>query len=153
LILFVGRLVEKKGCEYVLRAMAIVQQEDPKTHLEIIGDGSLRSELEALAKTLAVRAHFRGVQDRFSPDTSAALHENLPKFISTPALSCQHRGQTAGVGRLRPQLDAFPAIPQQVICSKRNSATAFQSLPRRLDQSKFQIPQATLPQMATSPYN
>ncbi len=63
LILFVGRLVEKKGCEYLLRAMALVQQEDPKAHLEIIGDGPLRSELEALAIKLAVRARFRGVQD------------------------------------------------------------------------------------------
>jgi colanic acid/amylovoran biosynthesis glycosyltransferase len=63
LILFVGRLVEKKGCEYVLRAMAIVQQADPNAHLEIIGDGPLRSELEALAKKLHVHVHFRGVQD------------------------------------------------------------------------------------------
>jgi colanic acid/amylovoran biosynthesis glycosyltransferase len=63
LVLFVGRLVEKKGCEYLLRAMALVQQKDASAHLEIIGDGPLRSELEALAKQLAVRVHFRGVQD------------------------------------------------------------------------------------------
>jgi glycosyltransferase involved in cell wall biosynthesis len=63
MILFVGRLVEKKGCEYVLRAMALVRQQDPQAHLEIIGDGPLRSELETLAKELSVRVHFRGVQD------------------------------------------------------------------------------------------
>jgi colanic acid/amylovoran biosynthesis glycosyltransferase len=63
LILFVGRLAEVKGCEYALRAMALVQQEDPKAHIDIIGDGPLRSELEALAKRLGVRARFRGVQD------------------------------------------------------------------------------------------
>jgi colanic acid/amylovoran biosynthesis glycosyltransferase len=65
LILFVGRLVEKKGCEYLLRAMARVQHADPKAHLEIIGDGPLRSELEAMSKALGLRARFRGVQ---SPD-------------------------------------------------------------------------------------
>jgi len=63
LVLFVGRLVEKKGCEYLLRAMALVQREDPKARLEIIGDGPLRSELEALSQELGICARFRGVQD------------------------------------------------------------------------------------------
>jgi colanic acid/amylovoran biosynthesis glycosyltransferase len=63
LVLFVGRLVEKKGCEYLLRAMKIVQREHPAAHMEIIGDGPLRSHLEALAASLAVRASFRGVQN------------------------------------------------------------------------------------------
>lgn len=65
LILFVGRLVEKKGCEYLLRAMAFVQQRDPEARVEIIGDGPLRHELEALASHLSLRASFRGAQ---SPD-------------------------------------------------------------------------------------
>lgn len=63
LILFVGRLVEVKGCEYLLRAMAKVQQHDPEAHLEIIGEGPLRGELEALAAALSVRVCFRGVQN------------------------------------------------------------------------------------------
>src|SRR6185503_2138948 len=46
LVLFVGRLVEKKGCEYLLRAMALVQRENARAHLEVIGDGPLRSSLE-----------------------------------------------------------------------------------------------------------
>lgn len=63
LILFVGRLVEVKGCEYLLRAMALVQQRDPQAHLEIIGDGPLRGHLQALAAQLSIRVRFRGVQD------------------------------------------------------------------------------------------
>lgn len=63
LILFVGRLVEKKGCEYLLRAMALVQARDPEAQLEIIGDGPLRSQLEALAARLSIRVRFRGVQN------------------------------------------------------------------------------------------
>jgi colanic acid/amylovoran biosynthesis glycosyltransferase len=61
-ILFVGRLVEKKGCEFLLRAMALLQQRDPEAQVEIIGDGPLRGQLEALASTLSLRVCFRGVQ-------------------------------------------------------------------------------------------
>ena len=61
-VLFVGRLVEKKGCEYLLRAMQQVQQEQPECELTIIGDGPLRPSLEALAKQLEVRCEFRGTQ-------------------------------------------------------------------------------------------
>ena len=62
LVLFVGRLVEKKGCEYAIRAMALVQKKVPEAQLEIIGDGPLRAELEALAAQLGVRVVFRGTQ-------------------------------------------------------------------------------------------
>jgi colanic acid/amylovoran biosynthesis glycosyltransferase len=61
-VLFVGRLVEKKGCEYLLRAMKLVQQAQPHCDLAIIGDGPLRHSLEALARDLNVRCQFRGVQ-------------------------------------------------------------------------------------------
>ena len=63
LILFVGRLVEVKGCEYLLRVMAYVQRHDPEAHLEIIGDGPLRPRLEAIAAELSLRVCFRGVQN------------------------------------------------------------------------------------------
>jgi colanic acid/amylovoran biosynthesis glycosyltransferase len=61
-ILFVGRLVEKKGCEYLLRAMQLVQQAHPGSELTVIGDGPLRSSLEALAHQLKIRCQFRGTQ-------------------------------------------------------------------------------------------
>jgi len=48
-ILFVGRLVEKKGVETLLQAFAIVRRERPGASLVIIGEGPLRSKLERLA--------------------------------------------------------------------------------------------------------
>ena len=62
IVLFVGRLVEKKGCEYLIRAMAQVQAKMPNVELVIIGDGVLRSPLENLAANSLKRYRFLGVQ-------------------------------------------------------------------------------------------
>ena len=61
-VLFVGRLVEKKGCEFILRAMQLVQREQTDCELTIIGDGPLRSSLEVLARDLKLHCDFCGVQ-------------------------------------------------------------------------------------------
>jgi glycosyltransferase involved in cell wall biosynthesis len=56
-VLFVGRLVEKKGCEYLIRAMEKVQKNIEGAELVVIGDGPLRRqlELEASARLRAFR--------------------------------------------------------------------------------------------------
>lgn len=59
-VLFVGRLVEKKGCEYLIWAFTKVQQAAPDVSLIIVGDGNLRGQLEKLAFQLGVHAQFRG---------------------------------------------------------------------------------------------
>jgi glycosyltransferase involved in cell wall biosynthesis len=61
-VLFVGRLVEKKGCEYAIRAMQQVQAVYPGCELRIVGDGPLRRRLERLAKRLEVNCRFLGFQ-------------------------------------------------------------------------------------------
>jgi colanic acid/amylovoran biosynthesis glycosyltransferase len=60
-VLFVGRLVEKKGVEYLIRAMGRVQEEIPEAELVIIGDGPLRPELEELAMRVMNRYKLLGV--------------------------------------------------------------------------------------------
>jgi colanic acid/amylovoran biosynthesis glycosyltransferase len=62
LVVFVGRLVEKKGCSYLLEAMAQVQKKHAKAHTVVIGDGPLRSSLEAMARQLNVSCEFLGAQ-------------------------------------------------------------------------------------------
>jgi glycosyltransferase involved in cell wall biosynthesis len=59
-VLFVARLVEKKGCEYLIRAFAKVQKKVLDASLIIVGDGDLRDELQQLARELEVNAQFRG---------------------------------------------------------------------------------------------
>ena len=65
LVVFIGRLVEKKGCEYLVRAVAdLPRAEFGDVRLVIIGDGPLRDELETLARTLCLgrRCRFLGVR-------------------------------------------------------------------------------------------
>lgn len=50
IVLFVGRLVEKKGCSHLIRAMSFVQKRHPKAKLAIIGDGPLMEELHLQAR-------------------------------------------------------------------------------------------------------
>lgn len=57
-ILFVGRLVEKKGCGDLIEALAGVPHAPP---LLVLGEGPLRGELEQQAADLRVDVEFRGV--------------------------------------------------------------------------------------------
>ncbi len=61
-VLFVGRLVEKKGAADLLRAMVQVHSLHPDTELTVCGDGPLRADLQALAAEVRVPARFIGRQ-------------------------------------------------------------------------------------------
>ena len=60
MVLYVGRLIPYKGCDYLLRAMQRVQQRRPQAHLVVIGDGHFRALLQQLNGELAVGAIFLG---------------------------------------------------------------------------------------------
>ncbi len=54
-VLSVGRLVEKKGIEYAMRAVARAREKFPNLRYDIIGDGPLRAALEKLIDELGLR--------------------------------------------------------------------------------------------------
>ena len=58
-ILTIARLVEKKGVEYGIRAVARLLQEFPHIEYKIAGDGRLRAKLEELIEGLKVRNHVK----------------------------------------------------------------------------------------------
>ncbi|MBE9052592.1 glycosyltransferase [Nostocales cyanobacterium LEGE 11386] len=82
-VLFVGRLVEKKGCEYLIQAMAKVQSVIPDVKLVIIGDGPLRSDLEALAAKLLSQYKFLG----FQPSDIVKSWMNRARLLAAPSVT------------------------------------------------------------------
>jgi glycosyltransferase involved in cell wall biosynthesis len=70
-LLFVGRLEEYKGVQFILQAM----REIPEVSLLVVGDGSYRRHLEGLADRLDV--HFAG----FQPDPSS-FYKDSTIFIN-----------------------------------------------------------------------
>lgn len=82
MVLFTGRLAEKKGCEYLIRAMAKVQETAPENELVVIGDGPLREELEQLATTCLRSYRFLG----FQPPEIVKHWMNRARVFGAPSL-------------------------------------------------------------------
>ena len=148
LILFVGRLVEKKGCEVLLRAMPAVQQRDPQAHVEIIGDGPLRPSLEALAKQLGVHANFRGVQS--SEEVRSSM--SRARVLCNPSVKAAN-GDSEGFGMVFAEAQAVgtpvvssrhAAIPEVVdngvtgtLCPEHDSAAIASALSSYLEDDEL----------------
>jgi glycosyltransferase involved in cell wall biosynthesis len=62
IVLFVGRLVEKKGCAHLIRAMAQVEARHPTAKLLIVGDGPLLDPLREQARASLRHCTFLGMQ-------------------------------------------------------------------------------------------
>lgn len=61
-ILFVGRMVEKKGGHHLIHAFAALRRQLPQAELAMIGDGPLLASYQALARQLGVPVEFMGRQ-------------------------------------------------------------------------------------------
>jgi len=79
-ILTVGRLVEEKGHEYAIRAIAEVVKKHKNTEYIIAGDGYLRNSLENLSLELGIhkRVNFLGAVDQ---NEVLQLYHNVKIFI------------------------------------------------------------------------
>ncbi|MFO7684762.1 MAG: glycosyltransferase family 4 protein [Desulfobacterales bacterium] len=58
-LLFVGRLVEKKGLRYLLAAMPEITERFPDSHLTVVGDGPDRTNLEKLYHNLGIQGRVK----------------------------------------------------------------------------------------------
>ena len=94
-LLFVGRLVERKGCEYAVRALAELRKGGREVRLVVAGDGPERSRLESLAESLGVRerVEFAGM----IPSDDVADHYSRAAVLIMPAVT-DWKGEQEGFG-------------------------------------------------------
>jgi len=101
-VLFVGRLVEKKGCRYLIRAMQQVQSQFPLAQLIIIGDGPERASLELQAREAGIYCEFRGAQ------SSDAVRQELSsaRVFCVPSVTAKS-GDSEGLGMVFAEAQAM----------------------------------------------
>jgi glycosyltransferase involved in cell wall biosynthesis len=94
-VLFVGRLVERKGVQILLRALADIAGAHPNVRAVVAGDGPMREQLEARADQLNVASHtvFTGF---VSEEELNALYKVATVFV-LPSI-CDSSGETEGLG-------------------------------------------------------
>jgi glycosyltransferase involved in cell wall biosynthesis len=105
IVMFVGRLIESKGCDQLLKAIALLPATTQQhTTLWIVGDGDQKSPLEHIAKNVGIadKVRFFGM----------VSHDELPHMYATadvvvvPSKS-GHTGEVEGQGVV--VLEAFAA--------------------------------------------
>jgi colanic acid/amylovoran biosynthesis glycosyltransferase len=96
LILYLGRLVEKKGGPYLLKAVAKVAEKQPQVELVIIGDGPLRESLQAEAKALKLNCKFLGTLMNPEPGNSVFDWMRRARVFCGPSVEAAD-GNTEGI--------------------------------------------------------
>lgn len=114
-VLFVGRLVEKKGCRYLIEAMSTVQKNVPDARVIVVGEGPLRRDLELFARALGINAEFRGAQS--SADVKREL--DAARVFCLPSVTAKN-GDAEGFGLVLLEAQAC-GVP--VVTSARGGAT------------------------------
>ncbi|HEX5385661.1 MAG TPA: glycosyltransferase [Gemmatimonadales bacterium] len=102
IVLFVGRLVESKGCHHLIEAMRRVQEIVPDAELVVIGDGPLRGGLEALARSELERWRMLGTQ----PLDVVRAWLARARVLSVPGVTAAS-GNTEGFGMVFAEAQAM----------------------------------------------
>jgi glycosyltransferase involved in cell wall biosynthesis len=89
-LLFVGRLEEYKGVQFILQAMRQI----PDVSLLVVGDGSYRHQLEAAARHMDVQfAGFQADPSRFYEDSTVFINPSLgPEGLPLVSLEAMAHG-------------------------------------------------------------
>ena len=112
IVLFVGRLVEKKGCIHLVHAMARVQQSIPDARLVILGDGPLRNELEREAAQCCKEVQFLGQQ----PHAEVKRWMQRSRILVAPSVRAKN-GDSEGLPTVLCEAQAFGLPPITFVTS------------------------------------
>jgi L-malate glycosyltransferase len=98
ILLFVGRLSDQKGVQYLIDAMQDISRYDKKIKLLIIGEGPYKKDLEQ-------RAESRGVSDNIEflgslPTKEVAKYHNISDIFILPSLSNKTGTEALGLSLL-----------------------------------------------------
>jgi glycosyltransferase involved in cell wall biosynthesis len=106
-IVFVGRLVEMKGCAYLIEAFREIARRIPDAELVILGDGPLRGSLERLAGELRVRVEFLGI---VTPDV-VKQQLNEARVLCLPSITAANGNfESFGMVLLEAQACGVPVV-------------------------------------------
>lgn len=94
-VLFVGRLVEKKGAGYVIEAISRLSQSLPNVELVLVGDGPLHETLQNQAVKAQARVTFKGALP------ADAVHREMAaaRILCLPSVTASN-GDAEGLGQV-----------------------------------------------------
>lgn len=73
-VLYLGRLDKRKGVDFLVKSMKLINAKDPEIVLDIVGEGNLRSSLEHFAKRNNLNIIFHG---RLTDETLNRLYKTI----------------------------------------------------------------------------
>ena len=111
-ILFVGRLIERKGVSHLIRALGTVRERTP-ARLVVIGDGPERPRLERLAQDLGLRdqVEFRG---RVGDDELRRAYASAAVFVLPSVLDARQDTEGLGVVLLEAMNYSVPVVASEI---------------------------------------
>lgn len=149
-ILFVGRLVEKKGVEYLISAIELVQKKRPGVTLQIAGDGPEKARLQRLAADLGIEKYIEFLGTVNNSDLKE-MYRRAAIFVC-PSITAQN-GDQEGLGLVLVEAlgcecpviaSDLPAIRDVVIdgvtgliCKEKNSKDIASKILQLLDNPEY----------------
>jgi colanic acid/amylovoran biosynthesis glycosyltransferase len=103
-VLFVGRFVEKKGCEYLIESMRLLKCNGIEATLVLIGDGPLRPDLERRVSEAGASVRFEG----FLPLDKVRMWMNRATVVAVPSVTAAN-GDSEGLPTVMLEAQAMSA--------------------------------------------
>ena len=143
-ILHVARLVEVKGTEHLIRGFARLAAQDPEVRLAIIGDGPLKTSLQALSRDLGLEERVRFLGALPHKEVLAAMR--MAAMLVLPSIrTSSGREEGLGMVLLEAAATGIPTIGSRIggipegvmdgetgFLAPERDATALADLMRRL---------------------